>query len=179
VLDREMPLVIHGQPGPGHRLGDAPGATSSASTLWLDSAAESYLMADRLAELDIPVLAHPPMARAWGGGELVNMSMTTPAVLADAGVTVAMQSGFEGYVPKVRVVLFEAAIAAANGLGFERALAAITTTPAEMLGMDGRVGSIEVGKDGDLALFDGDPFEYTSHCVATVIDGVVVSDTPN
>ena len=39
-----------------------------------------------------------------------------------------------------------------------------------------RVGSLEVGKDGDLALYDGDPFEYTSHCVAVVIDGQVVSD---
>ncbi|MEM1185642.1 MAG: amidohydrolase family protein [Planctomycetota bacterium] len=147
--------------------------------LWLDGGAESYLVADRLAQLSVPVIVHPPMARAWGGGEMVNMSMTTPAVLADKGVTVTMQSGYEGYVPKVRVVLFEAAIAAANGLGFERALESITLTPARMLGVDDRVGSIEAGKDGDLALFDGDPFEYTTHCVATVIDGVVVSDTPN
>jgi imidazolonepropionase-like amidohydrolase len=178
VLNREIPLVIT-----ANRAQDIDSALRLADEfgfeMWLDSGAESYLMADRLAELGVPVLVHPPMARAWGGGELVNMSMTTPAVLADAGVTVAMQSGYEGYVPKVRVVLFEAAIAAANGLGFERALEAITIAPAELLGVDGRVGSIEVGKDGDLALFDGDPFEYTSHCVATVIDGVVVSDTPN
>ena len=45
---------------------------------------------------------------------------------------------------------------------------------ARILGIDGRVGSLEVGKDADLALYDGDPFEYTTHCVATVIDGVVV-----
>ena len=47
----------------------------------------------------------------------------------------------------------------------------MTTAPAEMLGIADRVGSLEVGKDGDVALFDGDPFEYTSHVVGTIIDG--------
>ena len=65
-------------------------------------------------------------------------------------------------MPKTRVVLFEAAIAAANGLGFDEALAAITIDAARILGVDERVGSLEPGKDGDLALFDGDPFEYTT-----------------
>jgi imidazolonepropionase-like amidohydrolase len=40
------------------------------------------------------------------------------------------------------------------------------------------VGSLEVGKDGDVAIFDGDPFEYTSHVVGVVIDGHIVSETP-
>ncbi len=88
-----------------------------------------------------------------------------------------MRSGFEGYVPKTRVVLFEAAIAAANGLTFNEALASITISPARILGIDNRVGSLEIGKDGDLALYDGDPFEYTSHCIGVVIEGKVVSDT--
>ena len=69
------------------------------------------------------------------------------------------------------MVLFETALAAANGLAFEQALAAITIDAAKILGVDDRVGSIEVGKDGDLALYDGDPFEYTSHCVGVVIGG--------
>jgi imidazolonepropionase-like amidohydrolase len=78
-------------------------------------------------------------------------------------------------VPKTRVVLFEAAIAAANGLGRARALHSITLGAAQMIGLADRIGSIEVGKDGDLALYDGDPFEYTTHCVGTVIDGQRVS----
>lgn len=73
-------------------------------------------------------------------------------------------------------MLFEAAIAAANGLTFEQALATITIDAARILGIGDRVGSIEPGKDGDLALYDGDPFEYTSHCVGVVIDGRVVSE---
>jgi imidazolonepropionase-like amidohydrolase len=73
-------------------------------------------------------------------------------------------------------VLFEAAVAAANGLTFDQALASITFNAAKILGVDSRVGSLEVGKDGDVALYDGDPFEYTTHCVGAVIEGKVVSE---
>ena len=93
--------------------------------------------------------------------------------------TGALQSAYEGYVPKTRVVLFEAALAAANGLSFDDALGSITRDAARILGIDQRVGSIEKGKDADLACFDGDPFEYTSHCTTTIIDGKVVSDKAN
>jgi imidazolonepropionase-like amidohydrolase len=74
-------------------------------------------------------------------------------------------------------VLFEAAEAAANGLSFEDALALITIDAARILGVDKRIGSLESGKDGDVALFDGDPFEFTSHVVGVVINGKVVSET--
>ena len=53
--------------------------------------------------------------------------METAALLRDAGIPFAIQSGYEAYVPKVRVVLFEAAVAAAHGLGFEAALASVTS----------------------------------------------------
>ena len=105
-----------------------------------------------------------------------NQSFTTPAKLRAAGVPYAFQSGYEGYVPKVRVVLLEAAIAAANGLTFEQALAGCTIDAARMIGVADRVGSLEVGKDGDVAMYDGDPFEYTSHCIGVVIEGKVVSE---
>ena len=72
-------------------------------------------------------------------------------------------------------MLFEAGRAAAEGLTFEQALSTITSGAARILGIHHRVGSLEVGKDGDVALYDGDPFEYTSHCVGVVIDGRVVS----
>ena len=74
------------------------------------------------------------------------------------------------------MVLFEAAIAASNGLTFEQDLGPITIEAAKILEVDDRVGSIEPGKDGDVALYDGDPFEYTSHCVGVVIEGEVVSE---
>ena len=137
--------------------------------LVLDSAAESYLLLDEIREAGLPVLLHPTMSRVRNG------SYETAATLADAGIPFAIQTGFEGYVPKTRVLLWEAAIAAANGLGMERALEAITLSPARILGIDDRVGSIEVGKDADLALFDGDPFEYTSHICGVIIESEVMS----
>jgi imidazolonepropionase-like amidohydrolase len=140
----------------------------------LDSASESYLLLDEIKAAGVPVIVHPAMARA--GGERDNLSFTTAEKLINAGIPTAFQSGFEGYVPKTRVVLFEAALTLAYGLRFEQALAAITIDAAKILGIEDRVGSIEVGKDGDLALYDGDPFEYTSHAVGTIIDGVQVSD---
>ncbi len=106
------------------------------------------------------------------------MSFETAATLHKAGIPVALQSGYESYVPKTRVVLFEAALAAANGLSFDEALAAITIDAARILGVDDRVGSLEVGKDGDVALYDGDPFEYTTHCTGVIINGKLVSDKP-
>ena len=137
--------------------------------LVLDSAAESYLLLDEIREAGVPVLIHPTMSRVRNG------SFETAASLADAGIPFAIQTGFEGYVPKSRVLLWEAAIAAANGLGMERALEAITLSPARILGIDDRVGSVEVGKDADLALFDGDPFEYTSHICGVIIESEVMS----
>ncbi len=137
--------------------------------LVLDGAAESYLLLDEIREAGVPVVLHPTMSRVRNG------SFETAAKLADAGIPFAIQTGFEGYVPKTRVLLWEAAIAAANGLGRERALEAITLTPARILGIDDRVGSIEVGKDADLALFDGDPFEYTSHICGVIIESEVMS----
>jgi len=137
--------------------------------LVLDGAAESYLLLDEIREAGVPVLLHPTMSRVRNG------SYETAASLADAGIPFAIQTGFEGYVPKTRVLLWEAAIAAANGLGMERALEAVTLSPARILGIDDRVGSIEVGKDADLALFDGDPFEYTSHICGVIIESEVMS----
>lgn len=142
--------------------------------LWLDSAAEAYLMVDEIKAAGVPVLIHPSMTRAVGERE--NLTFENASLLADAGIPIAIQGGYEAYVPKTRVVLFEAGIAAVNGLGFDRALESITLGPARILGIDAEVGSLEIGKRADLAMYDGDPFEYTTHCIGTIIDGVVVSE---
>lgn len=141
--------------------------------LILDGAAESYLVLDEIKSAGVPVILHPMMARAQGDRR--NMSFETPVTLRDAGIPFAIQSGFESYVPKTRVILFEAAIAAAHGLSFEEALEAVTIAPARILGIANRVGSLEAGKDADIVLYDGDPFEYTTHVCTVIIDGVVKS----
>jgi len=145
--------------------------------LVLDGAAEAYLIIDDIKRAGVPVIVHPPMMRTVGDGE--NASLETAAKLRRAGIKVALQSGYESYVPKTRVVLFEAAIAAANGLSFEEALRTITIDAAEILGIAKRVGSIEKGKDADLVLFDGDPFEYTSHVCTVIINGKIVKEHCN
>ena len=142
--------------------------------LVLDGASEAYLVLDQLREAGIPVILHPTMMRA--GGETENASFETAARLHEAGIPFTLQSGYEAYVPKTRVVLFEAAIAAANGLPQEAALAAITRDAAQILGIEDRVGSLEAGKDADLVLFDGDPLEYTSHVCTVIVDGRVANE---
>jgi imidazolonepropionase-like amidohydrolase len=173
VLRSELPLLVT-----ANRAQDIATALRLAGEfrirIWLDGAAESYLMVDQIKAAGIPVFIHPSMVRAVG--EYENLSFETAGKLVTAGIPVIMQSGFEGYVPKTRVVLFEAALTAANGLTFEQALATVTSDAAKVLGIDDRVGTLEPGKDADLALYDGDPFEYTTHCVGVIINGKVVSE---
>ena len=90
----------------------------------------------------------------------------------------AFSTGYEAYVPKVRVLVFEAAMAIPYGLSREDALAMITIEPAKILGIQDRVGSIEPGKDADLAFFDGDPFEWVTHCEGVMIDGQSFEQKP-
>lgn len=140
----------------------------------LDGVAEAYDVLDQIRDAGVSVIVHPAMMRARG--ETENLSFETAARLRDAGIPMALQGGYESYVPKSRLVLFEAGVAAAHGLGFDDALRSITINAARLLGVDDRIGSIEVGKDGDIALYDGDPFEYSTHCVAVIIEGEVVSE---
>lgn len=138
----------------------------------LEGASEAYLVMDEIKEAGVPVVIHPKMIRPFG--EAKNSSFETAAKLHEAGIPVVFQSGFEGYVPKSRIAKFEAAIAAANGLGMENALYALTMGAAAVLEIDDRVGSLEMGKDADLVLFDGDPFEYLTNVEAVIINGTVV-----
>lgn len=140
----------------------------------LAGGAEAYLVMDEIKAADIPVIIHPTMKRPFGATK--NASFTTAGKVEDAGIIIAFSSGYEGYVPKTRVILYEAAIAVANGLKRKAALQALTIDAARILGIADQVGSIEEGKDADLVLYDGDPFEYTSHVTGVIIDGKVVKD---
>lgn len=173
VLKGELPLLVT-----VHRAHHIVSALRLAKEfnlkLVLDGAAEAYTVVDQIKAAGVSVIVHPTMQRA--GGETENLSMENASILRKAGIPIALQSGFEGYVPKTRVVLFEAATAAANGLTFEEALAGVTIDAARLLGIANRVGSIEAGKDADLALFDGDPFEYTTHVIKVIVNGRVASE---
>lgn len=176
VLSGDVPLIIE-----AHRHSDIMTALRLAEEfgfrLILAGASDAHLLVDEIKAAKVPVIIHPTMARARAGSDTRNMAFTTAAGLMNAGIEVAMQSGFESYVPKTRLVLFEAAMTLPHGASFDQALEMVTTAPALILGLSERVGSLEVGKDGDVALFDGDPFEYTSHVIGTVIEGRRVSET--
>lgn len=173
VIRREIPLLITAQ-----KSIDIMTALRIAKEfnirIVLDGAAEAYQVIDEIKASGFPVIIHPTMYRA--GGETENLNMETASKLKAAGITIALQSGFESYVPKTRVVLFEAGVAAANGLSRRDALATITIDAAKILGLDQRIGSLVKGKDADLAMYDGDPFEYTTHCTGTMINGQIVSE---
>ena len=137
---------------------------------------EAYRLIPELKAAGTPVVVHPTMQRAASSIETTHAYAGTAAALADAGIPIVLCTGFEGYVPKTRVLRFEAAMAAAHGLGHERALKAVTADAAKLLGVADRVGTIEVGKVADLVLYDGDPFEHATHVTHTVLSGKVVYD---
>jgi imidazolonepropionase-like amidohydrolase len=136
---------------------------------------EAYRMADELKAAGVTVVVHPTMQRAGGSMETLHSFVGNAAALDAARVPVVIGTGFEGYVPKVRVLRHEAAMAAgAGGLGRERALRAVTADAAKLLGIDAEYGTVEKGKAADLVLYDGDPFEHATHVTHTVMGGRVV-----
>ena len=173
ILEKKIPMLVT-----AHRAQDIASVLRFAEEfdikIILDGAAESYLLIEEIKRAQVPVILHPTMVRMFG--ELENASFETASELRKHGIPLAIQSGYEAYVPKTRVVLFEAGLLVANGMQFQEALATITIDAARILGISDRVGSLSVGKDGDVAVFDGDPFEYVTHCVTTIIEGKVVSE---
>jgi imidazolonepropionase-like amidohydrolase len=174
ALAGKLPVIFS-----AHRADDIATALRLAREFKLraivDLATEGYLIADTIAAAGVPVIVHPTMQRV-SSLETYNSHLGNASVLADRKVPVCVCTSYEGYVPKTRVLRHEAAVAMVNGLGFDRALRAVTLEPARTLGIADRFGSLEVGKEADLVLYDGDPFEYATHVVNTVIGGRVVYD---
>jgi imidazolonepropionase-like amidohydrolase len=141
----------------------------------LTLAAEAYLIRDQLRAEEVPLIVHPTMQRL-GEMETFHTTFTNAAHLTNSGVTLSIGSGFEGYVPKTRVIRHEAGLAMTYGLGFDRALRAVTLDAAVILGIDDRFGSLEAGKVADLVLYDGDPFEYATRVRKVIVAGQIVHD---
>jgi imidazolonepropionase-like amidohydrolase len=174
ALSGEIPSIFA-----AHRADDLSTALRLSTEFGLKSqlalATEAYRIPEVVTAAKLPILAHPPMQRV-GSPETYNTTLTLPGTLDRAGLPLAIGTGFEDYVPKSRVLLYEASIAAANGLPHDRALRSITLGPAEILGLSDRFGSLTPGKSADLVLYDGDPFEYTTHVLTVLVDGRVAFD---
>ena len=115
-------------------------------------------MLDEIKASGFPVIVHPTMQRSNEDTE--NLSVETAGKLQGRRRSRSpCRAATRATCPRTRVVLLEAAVAAANGLGFDGALASITIDAAKLLGIADRTGSLEKGKDADVALYDGDPFD--------------------
>jgi imidazolonepropionase-like amidohydrolase len=142
----------------------------------LSLGSEAYLISDEIAKAKVPVIVHPTMQRAASSIETMHASTANSLVLSEKQVPLAICTGFEGYVPKSRMLRVEAGMAMAHGLGHAKALRAVTLDAAKLLGIDDKYGSIEAGKVADLVLYDGDPLENATHVQYTLMDGRVVFD---
>jgi imidazolonepropionase-like amidohydrolase len=109
-----------------------------------------------------------------GKEEILRMRMDAPALLERAGVAVSINT--DDWITDSRLLLRTAAMAVRSGMTREGALRAVTIVPARQLGLDGRVGSIEAGKDADLVVLSGDPFAVRTQVLETWVEGHQVYD---
>ena len=126
-------------------------------------------IAATLAEKDIPVILGPVQRLPQGEDTAYDDPNTLPGVLHDAGVEIAFATFNSS---DSRTLPYEAANSVSWGLSQDAALEAVTLAPARVLGVDDRLGSLEVGKVGNLIVTDGDPLEITTEIEWVFIKGV-------
>ena len=173
VLAREIPLKAH-----AHQANDIFTALRIAREfnlrLTLEHVTEGHLIVDELAkEKDVPMAVGPSLTFA-SKFELQNKSWETPGVLANAGCHVSIITD-NSVIPQQYLPLC-AGMAVKAGMDPFDALKAITINPAEHIGVADRVGSLEVGKDADVVITNGCPFEVMTEVRAVFIDGVQVAE---
>jgi len=167
VLKRELPVNIH-----AHRSDDILTAIRIAKEFNLDMriihCTDGRLVGKYMAEAGIPGIVGPALCSS-SKQENVNVSMATPASMVRDGVKIALTTDHD--VIPLQYLPICAAVAVREGLDPEEALKAITINAAEIAGIDGMVGSLTVGKDADIAVFTGHPFDYLSRVKGVWIDG--------
>src|SRR5699024_4902646 len=124
--------------------------------LVLDHGTESYLIADRVAATGVPVL-YGPLIVSRSKAEVRHRTPKAPGILAGAGVKVSLITDHP--VVPIEFLVHQAALAVKHGMEPDEALRSITINPAEVLGLGERLGTLDVGKDADLVLWDGDPLD--------------------
>jgi imidazolonepropionase-like amidohydrolase len=167
VLRREIPWRQH-----CHRADDIATALRLADEfgydLVIDHGTEAYLIADKIAAAGVPVVTGP-LITARSKVELRNRTMANPGLLAAAGVTVAIATDHP--VVPVHLLIVQAALAVREGLDRDTALRAVTINPARIMRVADRIGSLVPGKDADVVLWSGDPFDIMSRVETAYIAG--------
>jgi imidazolonepropionase-like amidohydrolase len=170
VLKGEIPLRIH-----AHRADDIMTALRICEEYGvrctIEHCTEGNKIIDALKAKNPMVICGPTMLGA-GKQETADLGFHVPAALAKAGLHVSLTTDHP--VIPLQYLRLAAGACIREGVSDEMALAMITRNEAEHIGIGDRLGSLEPGKDADIAIWDGNPFEWMTHCVTTIIDGKVM-----
>ena len=170
VLRKEIPMKAH-----VHRADDILTAIRIAREfdveLTLDHCTEGHLIAEQIAESGFPVISGTGLT-SRSKQEVEYLSFKTAGVLAEAGVLTAVTTDHP--VALIQYLPLCAGLEVKQGLPMEEGLRALTINPARICRAADRVGSLEAGKDADIAVFTGNPMEVFTETLYTIIDGEVV-----
>ncbi|SKC55659.1 amidohydrolase [Maledivibacter halophilus] len=173
VINGEIPLKAH-----AHRADDILTSIRIAKEfgveLTLEHCTEGHLIAEHIKAEGLGAIVGPSFGER-SKFELKNLTFDTPGVLSKAGVKVAIMTDHP-VIPLKHLPLC-AALAVKAGMDEKEALKAITINPAEILGLDERVGSLKEGKDADIVIWSQHPFDLKAEVLYTIIDGKVVYKT--
>ncbi|SEG42697.1 Imidazolonepropionase [Nonomuraea solani] len=167
VLDGELPWCQH-----THRADDIATALRLADEfgyrLVINHGTEGHLLADTLAERNVPVIIGP-LFTSRSKVELRHRSLRNPGILARAGVELAITTDHP--VVPIHFLVHQATLAVKEGLDPVEALRSITLNPARIMGLDDRVGALRPGLDGDVVIWSGDPLDVMSRALRVFISG--------
>jgi len=170
VLEKKIPMKAH-----VHRADDILTAIRIAKEydldITLDHCTEGHFIVEEIKESGFPVIIGPTLA-SRNKIEVQYMDFKTVGILNKAGILVAVTTDHP--VSLIQYLPICAGLAVKEGLEMEEGLKAITINPAKICRVDNRVGSIEEGKDADIAIFDGNPMEVFTNTLYTIIDGKIV-----
>ncbi|MGL6173718.1 MAG: amidohydrolase [Cellulosilyticaceae bacterium] len=170
VLEKKIPLKAH-----AHRADDILTAIRIAKEfdlhMTLDHCSEGHLISEYVEASGFPAIVGPSLTHR-SKIEVQNKTFETPGILAKQGVKIAITTDHP--VIPVEYLSKCAGFAAKEGLGIEEGLKAITIYAAEICGVAERVGSLEIGKDADIAIFTNNPMETFTDTLYTIINGKVV-----
>ncbi|MFE9242712.1 amidohydrolase [Nocardiopsis sp. NPDC006938] len=167
VLDGDVPWCQH-----VHRADDMHTAMRLADEfgyrLIINHCTEGHLLADEIAERGIPVITGPLMT-SRSKVEVGNRTLANPGILDRAGVKVALTT--DAPVIPIEFLVYQAILCVKEGMDRDSALRALTVNPAEIMGLDDRVGSLRPGLDADVVVWSGDPLDIMSRAVRVFVDG--------